>query len=507
LISAARTTTARSTVTHTIALNAHINLRFDLDEHAIGRNGAAGGETAVERTPSATPQEFGVNAAVIAEYLPTIDPDINRIPWLAVGGALAYELGPEVGFAWWDAWSSDGQKYKPREMRSQWRSIVKGAYGNSIDTLFKLHDENRPLTDEERATVDAVIEAVRRQPTRLLQSSADFVADYTPPDYLVDGLLQRRYVYSFTAPTGTGKTAIVLLIAACVALGLPLAGGEVVKGRVLYFAGENPDDVRSRWIKLCEVLNVDPRGMDVFFLAGTPPIFADKVRAQINAEAEKHGPFSLLIIDTSAAYFMGDDENGTQLAQHARNMRTFVNLPGGPTVLITCHPVKKPDMENLLPRGGGGFLNEVDGNLVGLKDSNELVTIDTHGKFRGPEFDPFSFKIIKSTSLKLVDTRGRLVWTVYAEPISDAEKSAMEQAGHAKTDDVLRVMKENPGKSLSELAELLGWRLNNGEPNKRAVHRQMEKLGKDKLVEIQRGCYELTKRGIEAVNRLGETPF
>jgi hypothetical protein len=42
----------------------------------------------------------------------------------------------------------------------------------------------------------------------LIQSSARFTENYVPPDYLIDGLLQRRYCYSLTAPTGTGKTAL-----------------------------------------------------------------------------------------------------------------------------------------------------------------------------------------------------------------------------------------------------------------------------------------------------------
>ena len=93
---------------------------------------------------------------------------------------------------------------------------------------------------------------------KLFQTSAEFVAGFVPPDYLIDGLMQRRYVYSFTAKTGDGKTAIALLLAACVARGTTLAGREVEKGRVLFFAGENPDDVRARWIKLCEALGEDP---------------------------------------------------------------------------------------------------------------------------------------------------------------------------------------------------------------------------------------------------------
>src|SRR5262245_45675118 len=40
----------------------------------------------------------------------------------------------------------------------------------------------------------------------LSQPSSRFVADFVPPDYLIDGLLQRRFCYSLTAPTGAGKT-------------------------------------------------------------------------------------------------------------------------------------------------------------------------------------------------------------------------------------------------------------------------------------------------------------
>ena len=48
----------------------------------------------------------------------------------------------------------------------------------------------------------------------LIKSSAEFVADFTPPDYVLDGILQRRFCYSLTGRTGAGKTAILLLLSA-----------------------------------------------------------------------------------------------------------------------------------------------------------------------------------------------------------------------------------------------------------------------------------------------------
>ncbi len=47
----------------------------------------------------------------------------------------------------------------------------------------------------------------------LIQPSGGFVSGFVPPDYLIDGWLQRRFVYSITEMTGHGKTTVMLYIA------------------------------------------------------------------------------------------------------------------------------------------------------------------------------------------------------------------------------------------------------------------------------------------------------
>jgi AAA domain-containing protein len=182
----------------------------------------------------------------------------------------------------------------------------------------------------------------------LIQSSADFIAAYVPPDYLIDGLLQRRYCYSFTGRTGDGKTAIVLRIAAQIGTGRALAGHEVEKGRVLMFAGENPDDVRARWLAMSQQMDFDVETIKVYFVPGRFKI--SELIERIRDEVRKLGGVSLLIIDTSAAYFEGDDENSNvQLGGHASGLREL-SLPGGPTTIINCHPTKNATDDNLVPR-------------------------------------------------------------------------------------------------------------------------------------------------------------
>jgi hypothetical protein len=85
-------------------------------------------------------------------------------------------------------------------------------------------------------------------PEITILTKAEFLAGFVPPDYLVDGILQRRFIYSFTGQTGHGKTAIALRIVQLVDCGGLLAGHIVDRGRVAYLVGENPDDVRMRVI-------------------------------------------------------------------------------------------------------------------------------------------------------------------------------------------------------------------------------------------------------------------
>jgi hypothetical protein len=63
---------------------------------------------------------------------------------------------------------------------------------------------------------------IKLERNSIIVSSADFVSGFVPPDYLIDGLVQRRFCYSLTAPTGSGKTAIALLLSASTALGRPI---------------------------------------------------------------------------------------------------------------------------------------------------------------------------------------------------------------------------------------------------------------------------------------------
>src|SRR5262249_52470549 len=277
-------------------------------------------------------------------------------------------------------------------------------------------------------------------------SQAEFLAGFVPPDYLVDGVLQRRFIYALTAVTGHGKTALALLLAHVVGSTDPNArfGPHAVeKGRVGYFVGENPDDVRCRIKGANSQRSDDPDQDRIHYIEGVFDI-AGLQQKLVEAIAELGG-CDFVIIDTSAAYFLGDDEIGnTQMGTHARMLRAPTTLPGAPCVLVLCHPVKYvTDPSQLLPRGGGAFLNEMDGNLTLWLHDETLVTLH-HNKIRGPGFEPMTFKLEKITTTALVDSKGRLMPTVHAVAISGQEEEQQEASAEREEDELLGTLTGKP---------------------------------------------------------------
>jgi len=339
----------------------------------------------------------------------------------------------------------------------------------------------------------------------LLTPQARFLEGFVPPDYVVDGVLQRRFLYALTAVTGGGKTAIALVLArevGCADSTATFGRHGVEKGKVVYFVGENPDDVRVRLIGTNALRSDDPKADRIHYIVGVFDI--QQIRARLITEIERLGGIDLVIIDTSAAYFLKDDENSNpQIGAHARVLRSLTTLPGGPCVLALCHPIKHAsDRSHLVPRGGGAFLAEVDGNLTAWRHDDDLVELHHGDKFRGPGFEPITFRIEKITTPKLVDSKGREIPTIHAVAISEAEEEREAGNVQQEEDRLLSELLANPNRSVADLARACGFTLANGEPHKSKLHRRLSGLEDERLIKNKRRRWILTDEGKAAAEKL-----
>jgi hypothetical protein len=348
-------------------------------------------------------------------------------------------------------------------------------------------------------------------PVAALLSKVDFLAGYVAPDWLLDGILQRRFVYSITAKTGDGKTAVALLIAERVAAhdraAAAIGSHAVDAGNVIYFAGENPDDLRNRMIASDHLSGRDCSQDRISIIAGTFGIDAMRAECEAKAPTLPGGKIDLVIVDTSAAYFLGDDENNNpQMGNHARKLRTLTTLPGGPCVAVLCHPVKNASEQSaLLPRGGGAFIAEMDGNLT-LWRTDDVTELWHTGKLRGPGFEPITFRLERVLCEALVDTKDRMSPTVRAVAITDTDKDDLARTTRSAEDAILVAILEQP-RPIAALATACGWTSSSGEPQKSKAHRIIKGLERAGIARKGRGdTYELTDRGDKAAKAATRTP-
>ena len=336
-------------------------------------------------------------------------------------------------------------------------------------------------------------ETVAKAVGPLFQRAKAFAAAWEPAEYLVDGIIQRGYCYSLTAPTGGGKTAVILNLTACIGSGRNFAGAETLAGKVGYFAAENPNDIQARWKGLEEVMNLDDP--DVWFCPYT--IDLKTSFDQIREEAEGQGGFDLIVVDTSQAFFNGEDENSNaQMVNHAKAMRRLTTLPGNPCVIILTHPIKNPSKDNLLPRGGGGFLAEVDGNLTIWNDQDN-ITFHHQGKFRGAGFAPINFVLKGVNPVALKDRKGRQIPTVVAEHVTEDAFRKRLADNATDEDKVMIILLSRRGDvSFADIAQLIGWVSPMGVPQKSKVARLVDALKRQKLITQKRnGKLALTTAG------------
>ena len=299
-------------------------------------------------------------------------------------------------------------------------------------------------------------EAAARSPLVAI-SASEFASRVVAPDYVWDGIFQRGYLYALTGHSGSGKTAVALAITCAIALGLSYAGHDTARGRVLYVAGENPDDVRVRLVALCESWGVDVARLTGWLVFVEQSFTLPERHVEMLALADQVEPVAI-IFDTDQAVSGTDEENdNSERVAHAKRLREYTKIRSRPAVIDLCHPSAAAQKLTLRPRGASSFLAEIDGNAgVWRDEATGGVEVFRTGKFRGPEFDPMEFQLDEIASRHLADAQGRPMVSIVARPLGLGDLQALD-ARSAKERIALAVdVSLYPDSSLRDRAGRLG---------------------------------------------------
>jgi hypothetical protein len=331
-------------------------------------------------------------------------------------------------------------------------------------------------------------------PEAKLKTAAAFCAEYVPLSYAIEPIVRSRSLYTLTAKTGAGKTALMVATALAVSTGSrDILSADVERGRVAYLAFENPDDVRMRLMIAAYLLNVnlgDLAGRLLILDVRTKP---EDVFAKL-ASISQIENFSLILADTLAAWFDGKDINdNVQAGDFIRRVRPLTALPGNPSVLVAAHPTKGAGEEQIVPYGGGAILNEVDGNLtLWRRPDTGNVHLHWQGKLRGLEFKPrpFRFEIVGSPDI--LDSKGRQVQLPVIRPCAAADEEEKQTTEINRNAALLRAMRDNPRGKQADWADAIG-------RDKSNVNRRLQTLKGEKLVDVTLGLWAVTPKGEKAL--------
>ncbi len=332
--------------------------------------------------------------------------------------------------------------------------------------------------------------------TAEFKSASDFCAEYEPISYAVEPFLRSSSIYAITARTGAGKTALFVSMSLAVATGRgDLLGPEVTQGRVAYIAAENPDDLRMRIMVAAYHFNIDLAELNHDLVILDKRTKPDELLRKLK-KLTVSGQFALIIIDTLAAFFDGDNINDpVQGGEFMRRLRPLTQINGKPAVVVAAHPRKNANDDELVPYGAGAILNEIDGNLTLRKALGGVTELHWQGKLRGVEFEPMNFRFDLLSSPDVKDVKNREVLLPVLRPMNEADIDQREKEAIDRTTTLLIAIRDEPGASLSALAAAT-------RIPKPSVDRKLNQLAGTaggKLVKKTLGKWALTPAGRQAI--------
>jgi AAA domain len=326
-----------------------------------------------------------------------------------------------------------------------------------------------------------------------LKSASTFCSEYTPLSYAVEPFIRSSSLYTLTAKTGAGKTALLVIMALAIAANRgDILGREVTKGRVVYYSPENPDDLRMRLMVAAFVLGIDLDELLDDLVILDKRVKPEDLEATLHAEAARI-PIALVIVDTLQAAFDGADLNdNVQSGEFMRRLRRLTTIKGLPSIIVAAHPVKNAANDNLLPYGGGAMLNEVDGNLTLCATGAGLTSLHWQGKLRGIDFTPALFRFEILDCPDVLDIKGQRVALPVLRPTTEEEGESREKAAVNRDVTLLMALAKEPRGSMSDWAAAASL-------TKAAVQRGLGALAKKKLVEKILDKWALTPAGRKAI--------
>lgn len=262
-----------------------------------------------------------------------------------------------------------------------------------------------------------------------------------PIAWLVHGYFEEDALAVLYGAPGKGKSFIALDVSCCIATGTLFHGHDVKPGAVFYIAGEGHNGLARRLRAWAQLNRTDMP--ELLFVSEAPTDLssatnAEKVAEAVQRLADASGEAPVLIvIDTMARNFGGDENSATDVGQFIRNADAL-RRHWKATVLIVHHSGKDAEKG---ARGSSALKGAADAEYEVTRDNEDKLIRLTPRKMKDAEEPvPLAFELV---GVPVRDDAGSLVGG-----------AALRVAEYASAISVARPQGKNQQKALEVLHQI-----------------------------------------------------
>ena len=218
--------------------------------------------------------------------------------------------------------------------------------------------------------------------------------ELTAPQYLIEGLIEQQSLCQMFGEPGSGKSFMAIDAACSIGSGKDFHGRPVIRGPVVYVAGEGRRGVVRRVNAWAKAHSIKLSDMSLYVSRTAVGINngnnLSELKAKIRSIAEEFGSPALIILDTLARNFGDGDENDT------RDMTSFIaevdrlNDEFDCASLIVHHAGHG---EKGRARGSSALKGALDTEYKITKTNDQIQMTNTKMKDEEPP-DPMQFYLI-----------------------------------------------------------------------------------------------------------------
>jgi hypothetical protein len=254
--------------------------------------------------------------------------------------------------------------------------LIEPLYGHKdIRDAYK-HGKGQDLVEAVRHLLYRADEARPLQPRKL----SEIMTEDAPTDFVIEGLLRTGGTTILIGEPKLGKSQMSLDLALAVSRGEAFAGLATKKGRVIYYALEDGEDIVRDRVKSRGLTGM---GEDLY-IGTTPPVVEDST-ALLEEHIDIFQP-SMIIIDTLRAMSVstGKSENEASFADSIYRIAK-VARERGVAAIIVHHTVKATTGNPITDaRGTSAIAGAVD-VVAGLYRRDDVMRLAWRGRFGSGE--------------------------------------------------------------------------------------------------------------------------